>query len=126
MKFIGSGYIKETHRLGPAVPSTRVDVASILQHERYTASRESFLLAQLFATSLAIVTLTAGGVESYSVYILVVYVVSAIVTEALLPSAAVAGWQRRVWRVIQAAGVIVALVLFVEVARVVRESGVIA
>ncbi len=108
------------------MPSISVDVGSILQRERYTASGESFLFAQLSVTSLAVVTLTAGGVESYSVYMLVVYVVSAIVTEALLPSAAVSARRQRIWRVIQVAGVVVALVLLVEGARVVRESGVIA
>jgi hypothetical protein len=90
----------------------------------YTASQEAFLFVQFLVSSSALLALAATGVDSLPVYLLVMYVLSAVVTEMHLPSETATGWERRVWRVVQGAGVVVALVLAGEVIRLVRESGV--
>lgn len=100
-------------------------MSPLAEHKRYPAAAESFFFAQFLVASLVIILLTAADVDSYAVYILVMYVVTAVMSKVLLSATAVSGWQRRIWRVIQAAGVVVAIVLLGEVARVVRESGVI-
>jgi hypothetical protein len=90
----------------------------------YTRSQESFLFAQFFVSGGALLALAAVGVESLSAYLLVVYVLSAVVAEVQLPTETASGWEHRVQRVMQGAGIVVALVLASEVIRLVRESGV--
>ena len=90
----------------------------------YTRSQESFLFAQFLVSGCALLALAAVGVESLPAYLLVVYVLSAVVAELQFPTETASGWERRVRRVIQGAGIVVALVLASEVVRLVRESGV--
>jgi hypothetical protein len=90
----------------------------------YTRSQESFLFAQFLVAGCALLALAAVGVESLPAYLLVVYVLSAVVAELQLPAETASGWEQRVRRVIQGTGIVVALVLASEVVRLVRESGV--
>jgi NADH:ubiquinone oxidoreductase subunit 6 (subunit J) len=90
----------------------------------YTRAQESFLFAQFFVSSSALLALVAAGVRSLAVYLLVVYVLSVAVSELRLPTRTASEWEQRVWRVIQGAGIVVALVLAREVALLVQESGV--
>jgi NADH:ubiquinone oxidoreductase subunit 6 (subunit J) len=90
----------------------------------YTRAQESFLFAQCFVSSSALLALAAAGVRSLAVYLLVVYVLSVAVAEFKLPTRTASEWEQRVWRVIQAAGIVVALVLAREMALLVEESGV--
>ncbi len=90
----------------------------------YTRTQESFLFAQFLVSGSALLALAAVGVQSLPAYLLVVYVLSAVVAELQLPSETASEWENRVWRVIQGAGIVVALVLTSEVVRLVRESGV--
>jgi hypothetical protein len=90
----------------------------------YTRSQEVFLFAQFLVSGVALLGLAAVGVESLPAYLLVVYVLSAVVAELQLPTETASGWEQRVRRVVQGAGIVVALVLASEVVRLVRESGV--
>jgi hypothetical protein len=87
-------------------------------------SQELFLFGQLLLSSIVLLTLSAVGVTSLSVYILVLYAVSAVAAEIQLSAKTMAGWQRRVWRVIQGVGVAVGAVLVTELIQLVRNSGV--
>ena len=90
----------------------------------YTRPQESFLFAQFLVSGCALLALAAVGVASLPAYLLAVYVLSAVAAELQLPTETASGWARRVRRVIQGAGIVVALVLTSEVVRLVRESGV--
>jgi hypothetical protein len=90
----------------------------------YTGSQESFLFAQFLVSGCTLLSLATVGVKSLSVYLLVVYVLTAVVAKIKFPTETASGWEQRVWRVIQSAGVVVALALTSEVLRLVRESGV--